>query len=354
MTAKRLTKSNRLQEKLLKVIRRQVGKDDQPFSSVRQIAKEHRVSTITAGKVISNLISQGFLAKREGIGTFVVPNHSAEPKEKKDRVALCLGETTFSFAFFEFFSTLIMQARRMEINLSVFGGATLTEKESLRGRIENALNEGCRTLLVGPIQRPTVESVKDLLLTAENIVLFGNEEDDGFDSVGADTFKAGYLAGKYFGSMGHRDILVMITHLPLRVQGFIQGLRETGVELAPHLIIPGDGSERSGYELVNYALRAGFSFTGIMTGAPESTIGTLFALQGARLRIPEDVSVISFGDEGPMRSISPVTSISLRDEEIAGKALAMIAEKLEGKRTPRGHYPVEPLLIDRNSVKALL
>ena len=50
MAAKRLTKSNRLQETLLKAIRRRDGKNDQPFPSVRQIARELKLNRKTVRK----------------------------------------------------------------------------------------------------------------------------------------------------------------------------------------------------------------------------------------------------------------------------------------------------------------
>ena len=57
MASERRTKSGQLQEKLLELVEDGRSKSDLRFWSVREIAREHNVSTITAGKVVSNLIS---------------------------------------------------------------------------------------------------------------------------------------------------------------------------------------------------------------------------------------------------------------------------------------------------------
>ncbi len=46
----------------------------EPFPSERDLAKRFKVSRATANKVISNLVAEGMLLLRPGIGTFVAPN----------------------------------------------------------------------------------------------------------------------------------------------------------------------------------------------------------------------------------------------------------------------------------------
>ena len=352
MASERRTKSGQLQEKLLELVEDGRSKSDLRFWSVREIAREHNVSTITAGKVVSNLISHGFLVKREGVGTFIAPNSAGKPEVSKE-VALCVGRTSFSFFFYELFATLVNHARQMGLSLSVFGTGNPTDDKSLRELVERALNDGFENLLIGPLDGPALESVEDLLGQARNVVLFGMEEKVSFDSVSTDTYKAGRLAGKYFAEMGHRDILLMGSHLPARTEGFLDGLAEEGVQLPAQLVMPSDGSERSGYEVLNYALKAGLHFTGVMSCSNESTLGALFALQGANLEIPEDVSLVSMGNAGVMRSVCRVTSISLRPDEIAKEALVAIEERLDGNTRRFRWKKIDPILVDRGSVKQL-
>ncbi len=352
MPVKRVSKSSRLSTKLMKVIEQHDGVTTQRFPSVRQIAQEHNVSIITANKVISNLIAQGYLIKREGIGTFVVPRGGNENGAGKTDVALCLGPTTFSLFFFGLFAGLTNQARLMGLNMTVFSDASPVEGR-VREFIKQALDAGCRSLLVGFVNRADVLGVEDLLRSAEHVVVFGNEELLDFSSSGIDVARGACLAGKFFGRMGHRDILFMRPHLSSREKGFLQGLEEEGIELPPHLMIPSDGSERSGYNIVNQAILSGTNFTGVMTCSDESTLGALFALRGHGLKIPEDVSIISFGDTGPIRTICPVTSISVRPEELARQTLELMNECMEGRVDDVVRRWLEPMLVDRGSVRHL-
>ena len=353
MTTERLTKSHRLHNQLLELVENGQNDANERFPSVREIARKHNVSTITASKVVSNLIAQGYLVKREGVGTFVAPGSRGQNGEAKREAALCVGKTHYSLFFYELFAALVNEARKMGLSLSVFGTGNPIEEASLRERIQHALDDGFQTLLVGPMDGPTVESVADLLAMAANVVVFGSEEPVGFDSVTSNVYKAGRLAGEFFAEMGHREILLMQADLPARTEGFLDSLAEHGVELPPHLVIPCDGSERSGHDVVNYAMKAGMEFTGVMTCANESTIGALFAIQGANRRVPDDVSIISFNDAEAMRSICPVTSISIRPDEIAKEALAMVDAQLADEKDRVTERKIEPMLVDRGSVKQL-
>jgi LacI family transcriptional regulator, purine nucleotide synthesis repressor len=347
------SKFHRIHRMCLRLLAEHEGKPDIQFPSVREIARRHKVSTITASKVISNLIAQGFLVKREGVGTYVAPRRMGGGRVMAHEVALCLGPTTFSVFFLELFAELNKQARERGYKLSVFGNPGPPTQDQTRVFIQEALNEGYQTLAVGPIDPATVVAVEDLLRDVPQVVLFGSEEATSFDTVSINVYRGSFLAGKYFAQMGHRDILLMKPHLPARWKGFLAGLCEEGVELPEHLIFPSDGSERSGYDLVNCALRSGLKFSGVMTCSDESTLGAVFALRGAGLVIPRDVSIIAFGDAGPIRTICPVTSISVRPEELARRTWERLEESLTRKGRDNRHCWIEPILVDRGSVKKI-
>lgn len=353
MSAPNVTKAFRVQKKLIQIIKSQRQSTNLRFPSVREIAQQHDISTVTANKVVSNLIAQGFLVKREGVGTFISPQETNNFSVKKGDVAYCLGHTTFSLDFFELFSAFMQQSREVGLSLSIFGRGNLTENLSTRELVKKALDENYETLLIGPVDAVTVRSIDDLLRQAKNVVLFGNEEKLPFDAIGIDAFRAGYLAGKYYAEMGHRNVLLLNSHLQARPDGFLKAFADKGIELSPRFVIPSTCTEQGGYDVVKYALEAGLDFTGVMTASNESTVGALFALYGAKLKIPNDISIISFGDATPLRSIAPVTSISLRTDEIVKKSLEFIIEKLNGNSEPLGNQMIEAVLVDRGSVKPL-
>jgi len=62
-----------LTEKCRKELRDGTYRADERFPSERELVSRYGISRVTANKVISNLVAEGLLAFRPGIGTFVVP-----------------------------------------------------------------------------------------------------------------------------------------------------------------------------------------------------------------------------------------------------------------------------------------
>ncbi len=57
-------------------------KEGEPVSSVRELSKELRISPITVHKAIAQLVREGLLEVRVGIGTVVAASSEVDPKRK--------------------------------------------------------------------------------------------------------------------------------------------------------------------------------------------------------------------------------------------------------------------------------
>ena len=121
-----------------------------------------------------------------------------------------------------------------------------------------------------------------------------------YDHVIIDNVAAAHLATSHLLSLGKRRIAVIgvVEHgrneTPvLRLQGFLQALRETGQEVDPALLVPMDTWERAnGAEAMRYLLSlkpppdAVFCFNDLLA------LGAMSVLHAANLRIPDDVAVV--------------------------------------------------------------
>jgi GntR family transcriptional regulator len=71
--------TERVHLQLAKICRGEIARGtyrpDEKFPSEREIARRFGVSRATANKVVSNMVAEGMLVLRPGIGTFVAPTH---------------------------------------------------------------------------------------------------------------------------------------------------------------------------------------------------------------------------------------------------------------------------------------
>jgi LacI family transcriptional regulator len=162
-------------------------------------------------------------------------------------------------------------------------------------------------------------------------------------------------AARRLAELGHRRI-AYISGPPLfrssheRREGFVGGLAEYGLELAPDLTILGAYTYESGLARGRELLGRADRPTAIFAGNDEMASGVYGAAHELGLRIPDDISIIGF-DDAPIatRMWPAMTSVRLPVREM-GKAAA---EKLFAK-PPKGAATslaaeFTPTLIERQS-----
>ena len=124
-------------------------------------------------------------------------------------------------------------------------------------------------------------------------------------------------AARRLAELGHRRI-AYISGPPLfrsaheRRQGFIAGLAEYGLELAPELTVPGAYTYESGLARGRDLLARSDRPTAIFAGNDEMASGVYGAAHELGLRIPEDLSIVGFDD-------APIATRMRSEERRVGK-----------------------------------
>ncbi|MFH2127068.1 MAG: LacI family DNA-binding transcriptional regulator [Pseudomonadota bacterium] len=121
------------------------------------------------------------------------------------------------------------------------------------------------------------------------------------DFVGIDNPRGAYLAVEHLVKMGHRKIALLMGPKNTstgqdRLQGAQVCLDNYGIELDPMMVVEGDFTRRSGYEVTRDLIDKGTEFTAVFATNDHMALGVLDALQEAGRRVPEDVAVIGFDD----------------------------------------------------------
>lgn len=161
-------------------------------------------------------------------------------------------------------------------------------------------------------------------------------------------------AARRLAELGHRRI-AYISGPPMfrsaheRREGFISGLAEYGLELAPDLTVPGAYTYESGLARGRELLRRPDRPTAIFAGNDEMASGVYGAAHELGIRIPDDLSLIGF-DDAPIatRMWPAMTSVRLPVREM-GKAAAekLFVKSKESTKAPLSEFT--PDLIERQS-----
>jgi LacI family transcriptional regulator len=176
----------------------------------------------------------------------------------------------------------------------------------------------------------------------------------------ADNAQGGYLAGRHLAAWGHRRVAYVggaqaLNSTRLRAEGLERGLREgSGGHAVAVRIMAGRHDVPSGRALVAELLDDGSGETAIFVGSDELAIGAIETLRARGVRIPQDMSLISFDGARALHLYNPpITAVRQPAEQLGARAVAILLDGDWKDRTLPDlveYLPVE--LIERASVAA--
>lgn len=187
------------------------------------------------------------------------------------------------------------------------------------------------------------------------VVSLENVLDPGIDSVVIDNKKAAAIAVNHLVSLGHRTIAHIAAPLRfqigiLRLEGFREAMKDTGLRVDEDLIVEGDYSPISGYQSMKELLKKGKKFTAVFAGNDQMGIGVIRALLDEGYRIPEDVAVIGIDNNFPSTLITPsLSSVNLPKYELGYQAMHLLNERMREPKRPRCVITLDSELVVRKS-----
>lgn len=174
------------------------------------------------------------------------------------------------------------------------------------------------------------------------------------DQVGANDHQGAYLATRRLVKAGHSRIGCIAGPVHLdgndRLLGYESALCESGVMPDQDLMICGPYSIQSGHDAVDVFLEKGV--TAILCLSDMITAGVLQRLYELKIRVPDDISLISYDDTFVSFCACPgITCVSQSVECLATCALDMIFERMDGFAGPYRKVLIASTLSDRQSVQ---
>jgi DNA-binding LacI/PurR family transcriptional regulator len=336
--------------------------------ALRKLAEDLKVSTNTIRGAIRVLEREGYVYNVPAVGAFVSPTYPRRSATAHLTVALVTLDIGGAFE--------LSIARGIERGCQERGwGLQILDSRfdlHLEARNLSRLNQaGSRgAIILATGVHHNIEALFKLKLANYPFVLI----DRGIpglkvDLVESDHEKGAYLATHHLLEHGHRRV-IMVTEPPLvssiaaRIQGYEQALIDAGLEprrewkifaggrLASRGTREGQGWQ-GGYEAVLPLLKCLEPPVAIFAHNNFTAWGVFEACRELGLRIPEDVSMVSFDDSDIAQAMTPpLTIIAQRVHEIGLTAVSLLERRMQmgSDGGEPQHILVDVDLVKRRSV----
>lgn len=213
----------------------------------------------------------------------------------------------------------------------------------------------------GIILVPTGENPSKLedISTKTPIVLIDRYfESHNLPYVSTDNYTGAYQATRLLLESGHSQILciqgpaVSITTKE-RVRGYLDAIREAGY-IDKAMVRGNDFSIQNGYIETKLALNSKVKPTALFALSSTILLGAIKAFNEHKIKIPQDMSVISFDDNFYLDYLNPpITRVAQPLENIGVIAVKMLMQIISEEVELHSEILLKPSIVKRDSIKVL-
>jgi len=339
-----------VRSRLLALIQEGAWKPGEKLPPEPDIAARLGVSRMTANKAILSLVSDGWLLREKGRGTFVARDAGAV-----ERCAIAIAEDLTLSLEDHYFGSLywalhtVCDGSGIPIDL-VRLGAGISSRVSGGGLI--AINP--QEHYIGPLQ--------ELAASGPRVVILGASwRNCPLPQIDSDNILGATLAVNHLLDLGHRSILFVgacpdDANTIDRLRGFTVGLTARGGDpnehppiLVPEALALGEAVERDLLEV----LRGPDRPTAIFAAGAHLAMRVLALAYQAGLKIPNDLSLIGYDDPNFLSlAYPPVTTVRQPLAQMAACAFDAIMRSGAPSKAHPAPLLFEPELIIRGTTSA--
>jgi LacI family transcriptional regulator len=211
---------------------------------------------------------------------------------------------------------------------------TMDNLDEQRSRAENLLHRGVDGLVFGDahFDDPYLEE-----LAARDVpFVLVSRRHAPFSSATCDDVAGGRLVGNHLADLGHREIGI-IAGAPYastgsdRAQGFLAALRERGIAVPAHHLIPSGFGPEDGYRAALLLLSREPRPTAIFAVNDMTAIGAIGALRDQGYDVGSDIAVVGFNDISIAAHLPiPLTTVRSPLMEMGREAARLVLNRFEG------------------------
>lgn len=333
--------------------------------TIKQVAEKANVSTATVSRVINGNYPVSDKVREKVMETIKElgyrPNVIARSLKCNKTYMVGMVVPDISNNYF------MDIARGVESVLSPLGYSLIfcstdenTDKEL---RLLNALNERRVDFVMLASSTQDSSKLKKFIDQGMNIIMIDTKlEDLQADLVVEDNFNATYKIISYVLGQGHKRIgavngLMSVSTAMERYKGFCEALKDNGVPLMEDYIVNGAYNRKMAYEEVKRMFQRNMNQlpTALFAANNDMAEGAMMALKEMHLKIPEDISLVSFGDINIPELIEPRLTIIAQNAVLIGqRAGELMLRRMESNQVDAFEKITIPSeIIIRDSVKSL-
>lgn len=369
-------------------------KEDEKIPSEKELMQQFDVSRITVANALTQLAKDGWIYRIPGRGSFVrsardesvykaadeeskpfpiqitaanpyiiqqsraVPDKSSVSKTRKLGLIVPYLVDYFSLRLIQGINRVLEES---EYSLYII--QTYNQNKREEAAILELIRDGAEGLVIFPCDAETYnEEVLTLKQNKYPFVLidryFHGVETN---SVRCDGLVGGKLAVDYLWSLGHRDIAICSdSPFPTitvedRINGYMEGLKQKEAMINPALILTdflvdykGLDSEHPLYRFVKNRMATAFITLNSRLG-----LHLMAICREVGLRVPEDISILTFDDPSPGTDESGfLTYISQSEDRMGEEAVKILIQLLDEPVEQEHKYHkilLQPKLVERQS-----
>ena len=323
--------------------------------TVAELKEQYGASQATITQALDRLRQQGLIEKPAGKKRLVVARIGARPDFR-----VTLIRPLWSSPDYDSITNHIYEMGLRE-NFG-FGVHIYSSINDLN--LEHALQNSDAGIVLGDLQM-SADQVKAFNGSRKPIVFLRDRPAKVTrDSVWVDDMAVGRIGTQHLQKLGHSRILVMLSEPPnpsstARMQGWKLALEKKNVTKFDHLIAdcsvtPGKDALTGSYERFGAWLDSqNRNFTAVFCVAWTGALAVLRVFRERGIRVPEDVSVITFASEQPLCDFTapPLTTVEMDVERYTREAVRLVTKSL---RDPDAAAKPEslrltPALVERSS-----
>ncbi|MEI7847915.1 MAG: LacI family DNA-binding transcriptional regulator [Chloroflexota bacterium] len=318
--------------------------------TIHEVAKRAGVASITASRVINNSgyasqeTRQRVLDAAREMG--YVPNRLASSLRSRRTNVLALVLTDITNPFFT------VAARGVEdvanrAGYTVIFCNTDEDSEKEKKYVEILMQNRVDGVILVPSDSDS-KSVESLQQNGVPVVVIDRHiPSNTVDQVRCDSIGGAYQITRLLLSLGHRRIALLngpqrVSTAADRLTGFKQAMSELPIlenktrepDFSQQLILSGEFTRTSGYEMTQKALAINPRPTALLAANNFIALGTLQALEENNIRVPQDMAVVTFDDLPEALVTSPfLTAAAQPVYEMAARAAEILIGRLTNTNT---------------------
>jgi LacI family transcriptional regulator len=250
-----------------------------------------------------------------------------------------------------------IEERAHELGYDLLLAHSLNQPEREENCIRRLLSRRVDGLFISPVYRFEAEAriYQEVLARKTPTVLLGPPATfcKSFPSIEIEELIASYNATQHLLKLGHKRI-AYLTGPPTapwaheRFEGYRRALRETGLDVDDKLVFQAGSTIEDGTKAALQMLNESCDATAVQAVSDLVAIGCAETLLAQGLKIPEDISIVGFGNILTTEHFRvPMTTIRQPKFRLGVAAVEMMMSLIHGERVQPKRLPAE--LVERKS-----